>query len=147
MFASDEEALAAAEAAYEEYLATFDAVFAEGGANPSRLEAVAADDALEADLARAERFQSEGFTQTGASAVISTTLQQHMPGPAGQSEVVTYSCLDAYSITVLNRDGIDVGNPERAATATFSNTFTSSATGDLLLARSELWTEGSECEL
>lgn len=147
LFASDEEALAAAEAAFAEYLAVFDEVFAQGGTDASRLEAVAAEDVLEADLTRAERFQSDDFTQTGTSTVLETSLQQHVSGPAGVAEVVTYSCLDAFSITVLNADGVDVGNPERAATATFSNTFTSTSEGDLLLVRSELWREDTECDL
>ena len=147
LFASDEEALAAAEAAYAEYLSVFDEVFTEGGADPSPLEKVATEDVLEADLERARRFQSDAFTQTGQSLVIETALQQHISGPAGTAEVVTYSCLDSYSITVLNADGVDVGNPERAATVTFSNTFISRADGELILARSELWSEGAECEL
>lgn len=147
LFASDEEALAAAEAAYAEYLTVFDTVFEEGGADPQRLEAVASDEALKADFERAERFQSESFTQQGTSTVLGTALQQHSPGPAGVAEVTTYTCLDSFSITVITADGIDVGNPDRAATVTFSNTFESTAEGDLLLVRSEFWTEGAECAL
>ena len=136
LFASDEEALAAAEAAYQRYLEVFDEVFAAGGADPSPLEAVAAGDALQADLDRAERFQTDNFTQTGTSEVLETSLQQHIPGPAGEAEVITYTCLDSYSITVLTASGEDVGNPDRAATVTFSNTFESNAEGELLVVRS-----------
>lgn len=146
LFATDAEALAAAEAAFEEYLTVSDTVFAEQGENAERLEAVASGTALADDLERAEEFRRENVQIEGNSKVIQTTLQQHIPGPAGEAEVSTYICMDSYSIRVVDATGNEVGNVSRPATVTFEAHFSSLEGGELILSRSEIWTSGPQCE-
>lgn len=145
LFATDEEALAAAEAAFEEYLAVSFQVFADGGLQPERLEGVATGDVLRDDLARAERFEQEGLRQEGAPVILSTKLQSHSPGSPDQVEVVTYVCLDANSTNVVDSEGSFAGNPDQEATVTVENVFTALVGGKLLLEQSEIWEDGPTC--
>lgn len=145
LFASDEEALAAAEAAFEEYLVEAFAVFGADAGSPDRLEAVATGQVLETDLARADRYSTEGLRQAGKPEVLETQLQQYIPG-ANNDEVVTYSCLDGTSIELVDATGASLSDPNRAATITVENTFEAGESGGLLLSRSEIWAEGETCE-
>lgn len=145
LFATDEEALAAAEAAFEEYLEVSFQVFADGGLQPERLEEVATGEVLRDDFARADRFEQEGLRQEGAPKIISTKLQSHSPGPPDEVEVVTYVCLDATSTNVVDSNGNFAGNPDQEATVTVENIFTALVGGKLLLEQSEIWDDGPTC--
>lgn len=145
LFASDEEALAAAEAAYAQYLEVYDAVFAEGGAAPERLEKVATGEVLTEDLDRAREFQTEGTSLSGKTTVLETSLQQLAQNSPDETEVITYACLDAFSIDVLDASGSPIGNPERDATVTFELRFTAQSNESLLLAESTIWKSGPSC--
>lgn len=145
LFASDEEALAAAEAAYAEYLAIADAVLIDGGANAQRLETVAIGDVLEEDLERAADYQREGRRQEGQTRVLEMSLQQLLQD-SSNTEVITYACLDSFSIEIVDESGALIGNPERDATVTFELRFEAERNGKLLLAESDVWTSGQTCE-
>lgn len=146
LFASDEEALAAAEAAFAEYLDVAFAVFADGGADPQRLEEVAVGEALEADVARAADYQARGVKQTGEPAVLETRLQQFESGSEGDSLVSTYACLDGKSVDLVNESGESQGSPDRASTVTVENIFVADAAGRLMLEKSTVWASGETCE-
>lgn len=145
LFATDEEALAAAEAAFAEYLEVSFQVFADGGLQPEQLEEVATGEVLRDDLARADRFEQQGLRQEGAPKIISTKLQSHSPGPPDEVEVVTYVCLDATSTNVVDSNGNFAGNPDQEATVTVENIFTALVGGKLLLEQSEIWEDGPTC--
>lgn len=145
LFASDEEALAAAEAAYAEYLAVADAVLIDGGADAQRLETVAIGEVLEEDLERAAEYEREGRRQEGQTRVLDTSLQQLLQD-SSNTEVITYACLDSFSIEIVDASGALISNPERDATVTFELRFEAESDGKLLLAESDVWTSGQTCE-
>ncbi|HEU0180866.1 MAG TPA: hypothetical protein VFR16_01660, partial [Agromyces mariniharenae] len=60
IFASDEEALAAAETAYARFVEATTAVTNGGGASPDGLDSVASGEALEDERAAAARFREQG---------------------------------------------------------------------------------------
>ncbi len=147
LFASDEEALAAAEAAFEEYLDVSFEVYADGGEDPGRLESVATGSILESDLAQAEQFRAEGLKQTGDPVVLATSLQSYNGGSAETAEVIVYSCLDAFSVQAVDSSGRAIGDPNRQPTVTVENLFVADAEGGLLLSESSLWEDGPECTI
>ncbi len=99
VFASDEEALAAAEEAYGRYLAVVDAIFSEGGASPERLLAHVSEDVYEQELPGFERIASNGWRGTGSTS-FALTLQSF-----DDATVVVYSCDDVSSTDLLDASG------------------------------------------
>ena len=145
LFASDEKALAAAEAAFEEYLDVAFAVFNNptGGANA--LEGVAVGEVLETDTERAEKYADQGLRQASRPVTIETRLQQYVPS-AGIDEVITYTCIDALSFELVNQDGQSLSDPDRAKTIVVENSFIEVGDAGLMLRESNLWSEGETCE-
>jgi hypothetical protein len=114
LFASDEEALAAAEAAFDEYLATINRVLQEGGANPERVRPLVSDPVWESDFADADRWQKEGWTSAGNTTLESIQLQQIIDVKGRGVQVVTYNCLSNRQVDVIDRNGKSVVRPDRA---------------------------------
>jgi hypothetical protein len=103
VFASDEEALAAAEKAYADYLAMSDLIAQEGGANPERMEEVATGDALSGGIADAARYEDTGYRGVGQSVFDHMTLQSWVPGPPATLRV--YVCLDVSGTRIVDATG------------------------------------------
>lgn len=124
IFASDEEALAAAEEAYGAYQDTEDLVSAEGGENAERLELVATRDALKAGLAGMTVFRESGYHAVGSTEVASLTLQQFDAYPAANEAVVSaYLCLDLSNLDVVDSSGSSVVSASRPAQQAFEVSF------------------------
>ena len=102
VFASEEEALAAAVAAYGAYLAVFDGALSDY--DTTRLPQVATGSALEEALDAVRGFQDKQQVQTGSSAVDSTSLA----GFSNAGELGLYACLDLSGTDVVNSAGESV---------------------------------------
>jgi len=144
LFASDEEALEAAEAAYREYLTVSDEVFGAGGVGVERLQPLTTGQVWQEDQERAARYESEGLQQDGTTEILEFTLQQVDSGPP--TAVIAYACLDARSIRVVDAEGNDVSSAEVPPTVTFEITLETDTSPDLKVSRSEVWTSGASCD-
>jgi hypothetical protein len=113
VFASDEEALAAATAAYAAYLATSDAVGSEGGADPDRYEDVASGDALANALRSAEQFREAGARSIGPTSFTVYKLQSWDGGERQSAVVTVYICDDVSAVDVQGSDGKSLVAPDR----------------------------------
>ena len=67
LFASDEEALAAAEEAYREYQHVSDAIYIDGGADPERLLEIATQAKYEYEKSGYDKIRALGYHSTGGS--------------------------------------------------------------------------------
>jgi hypothetical protein len=105
VFASDEEALAAAEEAYTEYLRMSDRIAADGGRQPERIREYVDGDALEQELETFRNFATRGLVGKGNTAYKSFTLQQsdNLVG-----HVRAYVCLDISAVDAVDDDGSSV---------------------------------------
>lgn len=116
VFASDAEALAAAEKAYAAYESAVDKSLQTSSS--SGLEAVATGKALVAARRSVESFRSEGRTQRGVSLIRDVTPADLGPlvvaGRAG-NEAQIYACLDVSKVEVVDASGLEVSNPGRQA--------------------------------
>src|SRR5689334_7391674 len=99
VFATDEEALAAAEEAYGKYIATVDAILADGGQNPERLEPLVDDSLYQRELDGFAEFAAAGWRGTGAR-TFQLTLQRYEG-----HEVSLYSCEDLSGTDVVDSTG------------------------------------------
>jgi len=141
LFASDEEALAAAEEAYGRYQAVSDAILMDGGANPERLLDVATQEKLEYEQRGYEELRSSGYTFTGSSTFDRMTLQSR-----DDATVSVYVCDDITSVDVLGQDGRSVVMPDRPDIFPRAVTFVSNGDRTLVVSNSDEWTGSNFCE-
>lgn len=127
-FASDEEARAAAEAVYREYLRVIsnDPDFA-------RLREFGTEELVASEEATYEKLTSAGLSGHGQSQVISFVLQQN-----SNAELSAYTCVDVSEVRILNSSGLDVTPPDRPDRSTLLVTFVFENSKPVL-SRSELW--------
>lgn len=145
LFASDEEALAAAEEAYGRYQAVENQIFAGGGLDGNRIENVAVGEALEAARAGIASFEEKGYKSIGDVSFKTAGLQHFDPDAPGGLEIVSlYICLDFSAQDVVDDQGISVVNPERSLNQAFETSFDYSANG-LILSSREPWTSDEIC--
>ena len=112
LFASDEEALAAAVEVYEDFLATTDQILQEGGAAPERLEPLVSTYLYESELAGFQDFAASGARLVGSSSITASELQQRSPGATPETEeVITYFCVSSENTDVVDASGSSIREP------------------------------------
>jgi len=115
VFASDAEALAAAQKAYAAYLKVSDEVANDGGKDPKRLEGLATGSLLSDDLAGFESFAAKHWHSVGSTKLTNTVLQSADLEPNDKGTVIVYLCEDVSGVDVLDENGVSVvsaGRPE-----------------------------------
>jgi hypothetical protein len=146
LFASDEEALAAATAAYAEYLQVSDAIAVEGGADSERISSVVFEDYRESSLDDFASFADQGLRAVGMSKFDTVSLQNQTTSADGETEVVIYLCLDVSSVRILDQTGADVTPVSRNERLPLEiEVKSSSTTQDVRVSRSDIWSGGSFC--
>lgn len=147
IFASDEDALAAATEAYAKYLEVSDAVRSENGRAPERISEFVTTDRLEDELESFSDFAKDGRSTVGLIAFDSVKLQRYFVEPPGVATVVMYLCLDASAIKFVDQNGNDVTTAEKPDRQLFEVTMVSGPTkaSNLVLSGSELWSNDSNC--
>lgn len=146
LFASDEEALAAATDAYEAYLKMSDLIGHEGGDNAERLEAFATRDALSASLQEFDMFTEKRLRSTGSTRFSNIKLQQvWSASPDGTDVVSAYVCLDVSSVDVVDSNGVSIVAAARHDHQLMEVSFDSGQDDGLLVSNVEPWPDGSSC--
>lgn len=143
VFASDEEALAAAEAAYAAYQEASADVFSAGGQGAERLRNVATGEFLAESTAGFERVAEEGWVSVGSPSFDSVELQQFKGTGVGEGAVVVYLCDDVSDVDVLDLQGASVVSGDRPDRTRFEVTFDAIDPGDLLISSRQVWGDGS----
>lgn len=122
IFASDEEALAAAEEALNRYL---DASFAYRRGEVGRstvLELVSADRAVQ-EVGDLDEFDASGLHYEGDVAIEAVRLNSLTTSAGGLPHVVIEYCLDVSAIRILDADGKDVTPRDREGQAPYQSSF------------------------
>ncbi len=147
VFASDEDALAAATAAYAKYLVVSDLIARDGGTGVERMKPLVTSDQYTKELAGFKVLTDEGIHAVGSSNFSGARLQSVREPANGITEVTIYACSDATNVRVVDQNGEDVTPPNRPARSPFELAFVSSSENSvaLLLARSELWSGKDFC--
>ena len=139
LFASDAEALKAAEAAYKRFNDVADAVFDAGGVGADRLNAVSVDPLLKESLRDFEDVRAKGLRSTGKVVDRDFRLQSTGPGPA--DAVVMYVCEDLSGSDVVDANGHSVVKPSRPDSQLFAIHFTALKSGTILPSSQEPWSD------
>lgn len=139
VFASDEEALAAAEEAYGRYLETVALVLADGGSGPERLRPFLTDDLFTQELVGYEDFATRGWRAVGQHS-FDLTLQDFDPGTG---DVTAYVCDDRSQLDIVDSHGASVVAPDRPDLAASEVGFV--WRGALIIASQTAWNGGGVC--
>ena len=139
LFASDEEALAAAQVAYANYLAVSDQIARDGGANPERLKGLVSTDLLESQYSTYEEVSAGKLYASGSSRFFNFKIQQVSSG-----QISNYVCLDVSGIRVIDKTGEDVTPDDRPNLLPLNLNW--SIEGHvLILESSDVWTGENFC--
>ncbi|GAA2035571.1 hypothetical protein GCM10009819_20070 [Agromyces tropicus] len=142
VFASDEEALAAAVEAYEAYLAVSASISA-SGEGFDRLAAVTSREYGETRTQELETFADAGLRLSGSYRLDTTSLISR--SRLGASELVLiYACQDVSLTRIVNADGVDVTPVGRDERAPMTVELQLTADGGVV-AGSELWSGENFC--
>jgi hypothetical protein len=106
VFATDEEATAAAIAAYQRYLDVSNQIAQEGGIDPDRIKAVATGETARTEIQGSQDLRNSGLHRSGSITFDSARFQQRWPATDGE-HVVLYLCLDVTQSRRLDADGDD----------------------------------------
>jgi hypothetical protein len=108
LFASDEEALAAAQAAYANYLEVSDQIARDGGANPERLESLVSKELFQESNEVFSTYAKNFIKVEGSTTFDSLHIAEVSPRSAK-----FYVCLDVSRTKVLSADDFDITPQER----------------------------------
>jgi hypothetical protein len=112
IFASDEEALAAAKAAYERYRAISAEISQDGGEEPERIDVAVTPKYAAALHEEFAALKEHGLHMQGTTAIDSLSLAEWY-GDAGVARVSLYLCRDVSGTRVIGPDGKDVTPADR----------------------------------
>ena len=139
LFATDAEVLAAAEAAYANYLEVSDQIARDGGANPERLKGLLSGDQYQSEVTSYQNYVSKGIHSSGQM----TFDSLHIASSDSQN-VSAYLCLDSSQSRVIDSAGNDVTPSSREDRWPLLVTF-ESKNGALVISGSETWTGTNFC--
>ncbi|WP_157432146.1 hypothetical protein [Agromyces italicus] len=143
IFASDEEALAAAVEAYERFLDVSTAVSNDGGRGADRLMSVAIGQALQDEEAAAREFADEKIRTQGDATFTVQELQS-----VEQSETATvtiYVCDDIAELDLLDEAGVSIVKRGRVTDVPYTVVATGESGDGLKVSRRDLWERENYC--
>jgi len=147
VFASDEEALAAAKKAYAGYLAASDASGSLGSESREVFLALSIGEAQADDRSAETLFDERGWHRTGTTTFDSMSVQSAAPNEAGEWEVHTYLCLDVSESDVVDVTGASMSKADRPLRLPLEVAFLTGARikSNLLVSESRVWPGSNFC--
>jgi hypothetical protein len=112
LFASDEEALAAAVEAYEAYASVVDEILARRG-TPDELSLFTGDQLVRTTMNDVDEFLNLGWTATAPREVLNPTLQSRVPEDESAELIIIYVCEDLAKVDVVDGAGVSVVEERR----------------------------------
>ena len=143
LFATEEEALEAATAVYEEYLAVLDSALADPSFNYEVLDGLAREQAYDAAVSDITSFRQDGLKISGPRTLSSTELQI-LTSDSQTTEIAMYACEDVSSVTLLNSTGESLSTENRPNRSVFEVVVTGSP-ADLVVTSRLIWEGQPTC--
>jgi hypothetical protein len=143
VFASNDEALAAATAFYLSYQEIANTISRDGGADPHRIAAFVTEDMLPGEIATFERLTARGVHLVGDIDFDSMSVQS---ADLKSGSINLYMCLDVSNGEVVGADGISVAPPDRPLRYPLVVALVQNGeNSQLLLEKSEVWSGSDFC--
>jgi predicted small lipoprotein YifL/sulfur relay (sulfurtransferase) complex TusBCD TusD component (DsrE family) len=144
VFASEEEALAAAEEAYGAYLEMSNLISSEGGSDPERIAPFVTAEQLVQETEASAFLSENGLHVTSGITATRMVLQGYQESD-GTAEVTVYVCLDAAGARIVDASGNDRTPSDRPETVALEVVMSGSVGDPLVMASSEQWSDSSFC--
>ena len=146
-FASEEEAVEAAQLVLDDYIAAINEVLADGGVLTGQLDGIATEELIDQQDSGFEEYRSGGLTLVGRTTVDSFEVQQYIPlAEEGSPVLVAYFCRDVSATDVLNDEGDSMVPAERPLRLAFQAEFIADPVrNSLTIAGDEQWQSGNFC--
>lgn len=148
VFASEEEALAAAVETYEGFLAQSDQILAEGGAGAERIDRFLMGEVEASERAGYAEMVGLGLRTEGSTKVTNAELQSFEPNAAeGKGIVRAYACVDVSGLRVFDRTGALVDVSHRPNDTPFELAFDLDTAADppLVVSEKSVWLGHGVC--
>ncbi|TFD42619.1 hypothetical protein E3T33_12270 [Cryobacterium sp. TMT1-2-1] len=148
VFASDEEALAAAKKAYAGYLHMSDQILMDGGSGPERIKGYASTRLAELEIESYGRTKAKGLRSTGGSLFSNMTIQSRGDATVqGRGVLTVYLCSDVSEVDFLDSRGQSVVSPSRPDRTPFEVSFDLASMDpvELLVASADVWQGAGIC--
>ena len=140
LFSTDEEALAAAQAAYAHYLEVSDQIARDGGANHEKLKGLVSVEQLQVESQNSKEYVSSGFHGEGH-----TNFDTFHIADADQRHFSAYLCVDVTNFKLVNAEGTEVTPITRVNRWPLLVNFSFDSSGKALISGSETWTGTNFC--
>ncbi|WP_438853848.1 hypothetical protein [Agromyces sp. M3QZ16-3] len=140
LFASDEEALAAAVEAYEAYLAVSDSITSDLGVDSTRIREVATPEFADFSEDDFAAFRDAGLRTEGSSTVDSPKL-----ATSSSNRVTFYACQDVSAVRLFNGSDEDVTPADRETRVALVINAVASHGDALLIDGNEVWSGDNFC--
>ena len=146
VFASDEEALAAATEAYANYLATYDAAWSGDDTSMDAYLALSTGSARQEELESKKEWDAKGWRAIGTTSFDSMQLVD-LELEGGVQTVRTYVCLDVSKGDVVDASGASVAKADRPLRIPLEVDFQAPTpdADDIKVSRSEVWSGRNFC--
>jgi hypothetical protein len=137
----------AALSAYQRYLATVDAIGADGGVGAERIDPYAAPNHLSNLVVAFESMHKEGIRTTGSVVLAGETLAGYREYPGRRQAVRMRACLDLSRTRVVDAAGVDLTSRARQERVPYDVVLSTreSADGRFLVERSRSLPELAPC--
>lgn len=145
LFATDEEALAAATAAYEEYLAVSNAILRDGGQEPERLAGMVSDEVFTVENEGYLILRENEWRATGGILLSNVVLQQVIQYGDGTAEIVAYVCASVEGTDIVDAEGESQVDPSREPFLAHEVVFRFSDLDQFAIDEKKQWDVGSVC--
>ena len=148
IFASDEEALAAATEAYANYVATADMIITEGGADPQRIEPYVSGEMAKSEIESFNSLAMDGLHGTGTSTFSNLSVQtMSLDSESGQGIVTAYVCSDVSGTDIVDAAGQSTLSAERESRTPFLLVFDLSTpdSDELVVSSAKVWAGEGVC--
>lgn len=146
VFASDADALAAAEKAYAAYQAVSDQILIDGGNAPTRLLDVATRNVYEVEATGYSMALQRKLHGVGESSFDNVSLQSYHPSDPANT-VSVYLCVDVSKLDVVDSAGVSVVSATRPSRTAFQVSFELLRTdrNRLVVSDRQVWDGGGIC--
>jgi hypothetical protein len=145
VFASDAQALAAAKAAYEGYLAASDQIGNDGGRDPERISKWVAPGRLPEEVKIFLDFAKTGHRLIGRSSFFDFRLQSLSHAADGSALLAAYVCDDVSRTKVVDATGADITPKLRPRIVPLQVRFKNLTGAQFLVEGSEPWSGEDFC--
>lgn len=145
-FGSNEEALAAANAAFQRFLDASNSVAMDSSVDIESIRAAATGQAAENEIASSQAARDRGERRVGPATFDSPRYEQ-LWMTDGKAEVITYACVDLTQARVIDMNQTDITPPGRDDRVELQLVFISVApeSSELIVERNNLWDYDGRC--